>query len=41
MSVRIRHITIDCANPYELSLFWSALTGYGEHPEDGNHPDDP
>ncbi|WP_035858668.1 VOC family protein [Cryptosporangium arvum] len=41
MSVRVRHITIDCANPYELAQFWSALTGYGEHPENGNHPDDP
>ncbi|MFG1928549.1 VOC family protein [Cryptosporangium sp. NPDC048952] len=41
MSVRVRNITIDCSNPYELAQFWAAVTGYGEHPEDGNHPDDP
>lgn len=41
MSVRVRHITIDCAQPYELSRFWADLTGYGEDPEDPNEPDDP
>jgi Glyoxalase-like domain len=41
MTVRIRSITFDCADPYKLSLFWSAVTGYAENPEDRNHPDDP
>ena len=39
MTVRIRHITIDCADPYRLSLFWSAVTGYMEQPNDPNRPD--
>ncbi|WP_433604447.1 VOC family protein [Dactylosporangium sp. CA-139114] len=38
MTVRIRHITIDCADPYRLSLFWSAVTGYQEAPNDPNLP---
>ena len=41
MSVRVRHITFDCARPYDLAQFWAALTGYGEDPENGNQPDDP
>jgi predicted enzyme related to lactoylglutathione lyase len=24
----IRHVTFDCANPYALATFWSALTGW-------------
>jgi predicted enzyme related to lactoylglutathione lyase len=23
-----RHLTIDCANPYELATFWSQVTGW-------------
>ncbi|MGI5241290.1 VOC family protein [Dactylosporangium sp. CA-139066] len=38
MTVRIRHITFDCADPYRLSLFWSAVTGYEEQPNDPNLP---
>ncbi|MFI5959305.1 VOC family protein [Cryptosporangium sp. NPDC051539] len=41
MNVRVRNITIDCADPYALAQFWSALTGYGEDPEDPNAPEDP
>jgi hypothetical protein len=29
----IRHITVDCADPYALSEFWSQVTGYPRHPE--------
>jgi catechol 2,3-dioxygenase-like lactoylglutathione lyase family enzyme len=29
----IRHITIDCADPYALSEFWSQVTGYPLHPD--------
>jgi hypothetical protein len=41
MTATIRHITFDCADPYLLAQFWSEVTGYGEEPENGNHPDDP
>jgi hypothetical protein len=41
MTARVRNITFDCADPYALAGFWSQVTGYREHPEDGNHPDDP
>ncbi|MFC4853990.1 VOC family protein [Actinophytocola glycyrrhizae] len=26
--MRIQHITIDCASPYELARFWSTVTGW-------------
>jgi catechol 2,3-dioxygenase-like lactoylglutathione lyase family enzyme len=29
----IRHITVDCADPYALSGFWSEVTGYPRHPD--------
>src|SRR5919107_1368366 len=41
MAVRIRNITIDCSNPYRLAAFWSQVTGFAEHPDNGNAPDDP
>jgi Glyoxalase-like domain len=41
MTVRIRTITFDCRNPYLLAGFWSQVTGFGENPDDTNHPDDP
>src|SRR5689334_4441315 len=41
MTVRIRTITVDCADPYLLAGFWSQVTGYREDPENSNHPDDP
>jgi catechol 2,3-dioxygenase-like lactoylglutathione lyase family enzyme len=39
MSVRIRSITIDCKDPYTLSLFWSEVTGFKENPDDPNLPE--
>ena len=39
MSLRIRHITFDCADPYRLALFWSGLLGYREDPRDPNQPE--
>jgi hypothetical protein len=39
MPVRIRTITFDCEKPYQLSLFWSALTGFTEDPADPNLPE--
>ncbi len=26
--MRVQHITVDCAEPYELARFWSAVTGW-------------
>lgn len=28
MVATVRHITVDCANAYELARFWSAVTGW-------------
>ncbi|NUR30908.1 MAG: VOC family protein, partial [Catenulispora sp.] len=33
MTALIRHITVDCADPYALSGFWSEVTGYPRHPD--------
>jgi len=41
MTIRIRSITFDCADPYLLVGFWSQLTGYREDPGNRNFPDDP
>src|SRR5512133_1388368 len=41
MTARPRNITFDCADPYRLAGFWSAVTGYGEDPDNSNEPDDP
>ena len=24
----LRHVTVDCADPYELGTFWSSVTGW-------------
>ena len=39
MSLRIRHITFDCADPYRLAQFWGNLLGYREDPRDPNRPE--
>jgi hypothetical protein len=41
MTARIHNVTFDCADPYALAIFWSAVTGYGEDPGNPNAPDDP
>jgi Glyoxalase-like domain len=41
MTARPRNITFDCADPYRLAGFWSEVTGYREHPENSNAPEDP
>lgn len=38
MSLRIRHITVDCADPYTLARFWGELLGYREDPREPNQP---
>ncbi|WP_449062779.1 VOC family protein [Planomonospora algeriensis] len=35
----LRHVTIDCADPYGLATFWSAATGWPMSEED--EPGDP
>jgi predicted enzyme related to lactoylglutathione lyase len=35
----LRHVTIDCAEPYELATFWSRVTGWPVSGEDA--PGDP
>ena len=32
--MRLRHVTIDCAEPYELATFWSQVTGWPLSDED-------
>ncbi|HET9167795.1 MAG TPA: VOC family protein [Actinospica sp.] len=39
MSLRIRHITLDCTDPYRLARFWADLLGYRENPRDPNRPE--
>lgn len=41
MTVRIRSITMDCADHYRLAQFWSDVTGWQEDPDNPNHPGDP
>ncbi|MGF1647541.1 MAG: VOC family protein [Kineosporiaceae bacterium] len=41
MALRVRNVTIDCADPYRLAGFWSQVTGFGEDPDEGNSPGDP
>ncbi|HEU5269643.1 MAG TPA: VOC family protein, partial [Jatrophihabitans sp.] len=41
MAVRIKHITVDCTDPYRLAQFWSQLTGFREDPDNANAPGDP
>ncbi|MEU3605426.1 VOC family protein [Streptomyces sp. NPDC035033] len=30
----VQNVAVDCADPYELARFWSAVTGGPLHPED-------
>lgn len=39
MSISVRSITIDCADPYRLALWWCAALGVPPSPDD--HPGDP
>lgn len=39
LRMHLRHVTIDCANAYELAQFWSAVTGWPLSDED--FPGDP
>ncbi|WP_378742551.1 VOC family protein [Nocardia brasiliensis] len=36
----LRHVTIDCADPYELATFWSTVTGWPVSDEDKPGDDD-
>ncbi|MFJ8958190.1 VOC family protein [Lentzea sp. NPDC102401] len=35
MTSVLQNVAIDCANAYELALFWSKVTGRPMHPDDG------
>ena len=39
MTSVVQNVAIDCANAYELALFWSGVTGRPMHPDDkpGDH----
>ncbi|GAB3995761.1 VOC family protein [Glycomyces albus] len=39
MISKIRKITIDSQNSYELSKFWEQVTGWSEDPDDPNLPE--
>jgi predicted enzyme related to lactoylglutathione lyase len=39
VSSRLRNVSFDCADTYQLSGFWSEVLGYRRHPDD--HPGDP
>jgi Glyoxalase-like domain len=38
MTSLVSHTTIDCANAYELSLWWQQVLGYEQIPDDPNLP---
>jgi catechol 2,3-dioxygenase-like lactoylglutathione lyase family enzyme len=38
---RIRHVTIDCRDPYTLSTYWAGVLGFVDDPDNPNQPDDP
>ena len=40
MTSRLRNLTVDCADPFVMATFWSAVTGYREDPGNGNSPGD-
>ena len=37
--MRLRHVTVDCSDPYALATFWSRVTGWPMSDED--RPGDP
>jgi predicted enzyme related to lactoylglutathione lyase len=37
--MRLRHVSVDCADPYELASFWSRATGWPL--SDDDNPGDP
>jgi hypothetical protein len=41
MHTRIRHVTIDCHDPYRLAQFWAGILGYTDDPDNPNAADDP
>jgi hypothetical protein len=38
--VTIHHVTVDCRDPYGLASFWSQVTGWPVHPDDGPEDDE-
>lgn len=40
MTSRISHTSVDCANAYQLSLFWAEVLGYAQDPDNPDEPGD-
>ena len=38
MTSYVSHTAVDCANAYELSVWWCGVLGYAEDPDDPNAP---
>ena len=41
MTSRLRHLTIDCRDPWSQAVFWSAALGFVADPDNPNAPGDP
>jgi predicted enzyme related to lactoylglutathione lyase len=39
--LEMHSVTVDCADAWGLSQWWSQVTGWTEDPADPNHPGDP
>ncbi len=39
MASYVSHTTVDCGDPYALSVWWSAVLDYAEDADDPNQPD--
>jgi hypothetical protein len=40
MTVQLKQVTFDCVDPYALSVFWKAVTGWEDYPGEPNVPED-
>lgn len=40
MTIQIKQVTFDCADPYALSRFWAQVTGWPDDPSEPNAPGD-
>ncbi len=41
MTSTIRHLTIDCRDPYALAQFWAGALAFVDDPDNPNRPGDP
>ena len=40
MTTRMHNVTFDCADPVAQAAFWSQVTGFAQHPDNGADPED-